>query len=114
MIARWRRPNPGMEEAIPAYADHVDAYMRSLISDGRIDAFEWVDSVTGSDHYMAVVRAAQPDLLAVMNSPEFQQIVVQGRLTLDGFRVDLAVAGSSFDDVWPGLREAMTAGAART
>ena len=58
-----------METGIPAFGDHVDAYMQSLVANGQIDSFEWIDSVTGSDHYMAVARGEQENLLACLTPP---------------------------------------------
>lgn len=109
MIFRWRTPRAGREAEALRFVDESDAYWRRLRDEGAIAGYEWVSNVTGADHDMFIVRGAPESLIAVTMSPEFGALTMRGAYLVEGWHWDMAVAGATVDEVYPGWRELIAA-----
>jgi hypothetical protein len=105
MIIRWRNARLGHEAEAARLADETTAHFAKLAETGQVTGFEWVSNFTGTDGGMFLVRGDQQALGAIAMSPEFGAFHLRGVYHLEDWRWDMALCGSSVDEVYPGWRE---------
>ncbi|MCB0872700.1 MAG: hypothetical protein H6531_11265 [Actinobacteria bacterium] len=104
MIMRWNGAKIGHEIEAMKLADEANLHFGALEDQGATSSHEWIANFTGTDGGMVALRGDPQSLMAVSASPEFQEIHLRGILHLDGWRLDIGLAGSTVDDVYPGWR----------
>ncbi len=105
IIVRWSTARSGHEVEAMKLADDATAYWAKLAEAGQIASYEWVSNFTGTDGGMLLIRGDQQALGGIAMSPEFTSFHLRGVLHLEDWRADMALSGSSVDEVYPGWRE---------
>jgi hypothetical protein len=105
IIIRWRASKPGHEVEAMKLADEADALYTKLREEGRVAGHEWIANFTGVDGGMFVVRGDPQGLVALTGTPEFAEINLRGILHLENWHWDMAFAGATVDEVYPGWRQ---------
>jgi hypothetical protein len=104
IIIRWSRAKSGHEVEAMKLADDATAHYATMAEAGQIAGHEWINNLTGTDGGMFIIRGDQQALGGVMMSPEFASIHLRGILHLEDWRWDMALSGTTVDDVYPGWR----------
>jgi hypothetical protein len=86
-------------------ADDATAHFSKMAEAGQIAGHEWVSNFTGTDGGMFLIRGDPQALGGIMMSPEFASFHIRGVLHLEDWRWDMALSGSTVDEVYPGWRE---------
>ena len=105
IIVRWTTSRVGHEVDAMKLADEATAYYANMAQAGQIAGYEWVNNFTGTDGGMFLIRGDQQALGGIAMSPEFGSIHLRGALHLEDWRWDMALSGSTVDEVYPGWRE---------
>lgn len=104
IIVRWTTSRMGHHVDAMKLADEATAYYANMAQAGQIAGYEWVNNFTGADGGMLLVRGDPQVLFGIVMSPEFGSIHLRGALYLEDWHWDLALSGSSVDEVYPGWR----------
>jgi hypothetical protein len=105
IIVRWTTSRAGHHVDAMNLADEATAYYANMAQAGQIAGYEWVSNFTGDDGGMLLVRGDPQVLGGITMSPEFLSMHLRGVLYLEDWHWDLALAGSTADEVYPGWRE---------
>ena len=105
IIYRWSGAKPGHEVEAMQLADEATARNAQRVESGELSSHEWISNITGTDGGMYVIRGDQQQIAAVMGTGDFASTHLRGVLHLADWRWDMALCGSSVDEVYPGWRE---------